>query len=217
MRPEHEREAWLVLASAPGVGDESFGRLLGVFGSALDVLDASGDGRLRAASIDWQRRTGRPLITAPVLAGIRSVAVEGARRLDRVKELGLWSVTPLDGDYPERLRSLDPPPAVIYGWGDPTALSGDRAVAVVGTRRPTAAGRMLAGQICSRLVECCAVVVSGLAVGIDGAAHAAVVERHGQTVGVIGAGHDQPGPRAHDRLRREILDNGGAIVGEHHP
>ena len=88
---------------------------------------------------------------------------------------------------------------------------------MVGTRRPTLGGRALAAKISVRLVELGAVVVSGLAVGIDGAAHAAVVERNGPTVGVIGAGHDNPGPRAHARLRDEILATGGALISEHHP
>jgi DNA processing protein len=212
-----ERDAWLVLASVDGIGDEMFGRLLGIFGSASDVLRAALDGRLARASSEWRSRFGRPLVTAPAAAALRLAADEGSSRLERAQELGLWTLTPLDAGYPERLRDLDPPPAALYGLGDPAALTTRRTVAVVGTRRPTPAGRTLAARVCSRLVECGAVVVSGLAVGIDGASHAVVAERGRPTVGVIGAGHDHPGPRAHAALRRDILAAKGAIVSEHRP
>jgi DNA processing protein len=90
-------------------------------------------------------------------------------------------------------------------------------VAVVGTRRPTPAGRLLATRVVHRLVECGATIVSGLAVGIDGAAHAATLEAGGQTVAVIGGGHRHPGVRAHERLRTEIIAAGGAIISELYP
>jgi DNA processing protein len=212
-----ERQAWLVLASVKGVGDESFGRLLGIFGGASGALRAALDGRLAAASREWRTRYGRPLLPAPVLSEVRQAAAEGTQRLERAQELGLWTLTPLDAGYPLPLRDLDPPPPAIYGQGDASTLTAPRVVSVVGTRRPTPAGRLLAARVSARLVECAAVVVSGLAVGIDGACHAAVVERRGRTVGVIGAGHDQPGPRAHETLRRDVLANGGAIISEHHP
>jgi DNA processing protein len=137
--------------------------------------------------------------------------------LDPLARHGLWTVTPLDPDYPTRLRDLEPRPLLINGLGTREALTSERAVALVGTRRPTAPGRSLATRVSARLVECGASVVSGLAFGIDGAAHAAVVERGGCTVAVIGAGHAQPGPDAHARLRQGIVATGGAIISEHHP
>lgn len=215
--PIDERTAWLVLASVPGVADELFGRLVGVFGSARDVLAAALDGRLTARSAAWRASHGRPLLHEPVLKAVAEAAQGGRQRLAVVDELGLWSLTPLDADYPRRLRDLDPPPAAIHGSGDRSLLDAARIVALVGTRRPTAAGRVLASKVAARLIEAGAVVVSGLAVGIDGAGHAAVIERGGRTIGVIGAGHLHPGPRAHGPLRREIVGQGGTIISEHHP
>jgi DNA processing protein len=86
-------------------------------------------------------------------------------------------------------------------------------VAVVGTRRPTALGRILATRITARLVEAGATVVSGLAVGVDGASHRAALEAGGTTVAVIGSGPDEPGPLPHRQLARAIVAS-GAIVGE---
>lgn len=212
-----ERQAWICLASVDRVGEETLGLLLAQFRSAEQVLTAALDGTLGRWNVDRGRVLGRVPIPALTMKGIESVAGDPRSKLDTIADIGLWTYTSLDADYPSRLRDLDPPPAVIHGIGDRTTLSRPRAVAVVGTRRPTPAGRVLATKICGRLVECGAVVVSGLAVGIDGAAHAAAVDRGGLTVGVIGAGHKRPGPRAHARLRQEILSSGGALISEHHP
>jgi DNA processing protein len=212
-----ERRAWICLASVSGVGGETVGLLVGRYGSASAVLRAAAAGELRRWSRRRWREEGQRALHATVVAEIEHAAARPDRLLQRIGELGLWTLTPLDTGYPPRLRDLDPPPAVINGWGDPSVLLRPRSVALVGTRRPTPGGRLLAGRIAARLVECRAVVVSGLAVGIDGAGHSATVEREGQTVGVIGAGHGSPGPRAHAALRDRILARGGAIISEHHP
>ena len=212
-----ERQAWIALASVVGVGEETMVFLVSEFRSAQAVLAAALDGSLNAWNVAKGRQLDRVPIPARVMAGIDAVARNPQTKLDAIADMGMWTYTSFDPDYPARLRDLDPPPAVIHGLGDQSLLSRPRAVAVVGTRRPTPAGRALTTKISVRLVECDAVVVSGLAVGIDGAAHAAAVEREGPTVGVIGAGHLQPGPRAHARLRDEILATGGALISEHHP
>jgi DNA processing protein len=91
--------------------------------------------------------------------------------------------------FPERLRRIELPPRVLFVRGDVAALSAEAAVAVVGTRRPTDGGRRTASRIGAALARAGALVVSGLAVGIDGAAHAAVVAEGRRTVAVIGGGH----------------------------
>lgn len=217
MRDDAARRGWIALASVEGVGDETFALLLATFGRAADALRAALDGRLDAWVAARRAADGRPPISRPTIDELRIVARDPQSRLAGISEMGLWTLTPLDAAYPARLRDLDPPPAVIHGLGDPTALLRPRAVSVVGTRRPTAAGRALAARICARLVECGATVVSGLAVGIDGAAHAATLDRGGVTVGVIGAGHRSPGPRAHARLREAVVAANGAVISEHHP
>lgn len=212
-----ERAAWIELASTSGIGDELFVRLVETFGSAAGALEATRDGRLDAWNAERRKVEGRPPITRPVRERLAVTATQPGSKLAALAELGLWTFTPLDADYPPRLRDLDPLPLTIHGLGDPDLLFAPRCVAVVGTRRPTVAGRALTTRICARLVEAGAVVVSGLAVGIDGAAHAATVEHAGRTVAVIGAGHRLAGPRAHARLLREIVDRGGAVISEHHP
>ena len=106
------------------------------------------------------------------------------------------------------------PPHLLYVLGDPAAMDGAAAIAIVGTRRPTGPGRSVASRLATSLVEAGAAVVSGLAVGIDGAAHAAAVDAGGTTVAVIGTGHAVLHPRAHSRLADSIVASGGAVVSE---
>ncbi len=213
----NEREAWIALASGDRVGEITFGLLLADFGSARDALAAVLDGRIHDWNRELAKSRGHVVVTAPAMTGLLEVARDPRSKLDQIAQLGLWTLTPLDLDYPARLRDLDPPPAVVHGLGNPNTLRARRIVALVGTRKPTLLGRSLASRICARLVECGTTIVSGLAVGIDGAAHASTLEHSGSTIGVIGAGHLNPGPRAHDRLRTSVVDGGGAVISEHHP
>jgi DNA processing protein len=102
----------------------------------------------------------------------------------------------------------------LFVRGSTAALVATNAVAVVGTRWPTDKGRLIAGWIGSAIARAGAMVVSGLAVGIDGAAHAAVVAEGGTTVAVLGGGHARLFPKAHERLADAIVRAGGAIVSE---
>lgn len=208
-----ERAAWICLASIAGVGELRFHQLIGAFGGASEVLEEV-RGRSSAAIVRRLTPYLTSTLPAPVAERIEAALVDPSRVQRRVDELGLWTLTPLDEDYPRELLELEFAPAVIFGQGARELLYAERRVAVVGTRRPTLAGRALAGRVARRLVACGAVVYSGLAIGIDGAAHAATVEEGGRTVAVIGGGHANPGPRAHRRLVEGILAGGGALIGE---
>ncbi len=144
---------------------------------------------------------------------VRSSARDPGRVPREMAGLGGWLLTPLDPDYPERLHAIEEPPSVLYGLGDRAALHPTAAVAVVGTRRATPVGRDLASRVAARLSEAGAVVVSGLAMGIDGVAHDATLEAGGVTTAVVGSGLDAPGPAVHRRLAQRIRGQ-GAIVSE---
>lgn len=141
----------------------------------------------------------------------------GSLVLDQIQRLGLAVVTLEDPGYPDRLRAVELPPPLLFVRGSTAALSLPGAVAVVGTRRPTDKGRLVAGWIGSAIARTGAAVVSGLAVGIDGAAHAAVVSEGGRTVAVLGGGHARMFPKAHERLADTIVEAGGAVVSELRP
>lgn len=208
----NEREAWLALAATPGVGDHTFERLLEVHGSAAATLSAvAGVAPRRAdrALAEWTRHRLRPGLAR----AIRQAAADPGRIGREVAALGGWTLTPMDEAYPSALRAIEEPPPVLYGVGDPDALSAEPLVAVVGTRRPSAAARDLATRVGQRLADLGATVVSGLAMGIDGAVHRAALEGGTRTVGVIGSGLDAPGPLPNRRLARQMTTR-GAVVGE---
>jgi DNA processing protein len=212
-----EHAAWVTLASVDGIGPATFGRLLAAFGDAETILDAARRGRLdgelrereRGARGEPARDLGAALIEAIGVAARRPAAI-----VERLEALDIEAVTLRDAAYPERLRGLEDAPPVLFVRGAVAALSGERSVAVVGTRRPTPAGRAFAGAAAAAIASSGAVVVSGLAFGIDAAAHAAVAEQGDVTVAVIGSGLGILRPVAHRRLARAIIEAGGAIVSE---
>jgi DNA processing protein len=218
---EDERDAWAVLAGVRGLGPAGFGQLLRRYGSATAILrEASspgGPGRLVEATIDDAADgTGRAarVLPAAVANAIADAAGTAGMTLERIHALGLGIVTIEDAAYPLRLAAIEMPPHVLYVRGDPAAMSASAAVAIVGTRRPTDRGRAIAARLAADLAAVGASVVSGLAVGIDGAAHAAAVHARGITVAVIGSGHAALHPSAHSRLATSIVEAGGAIVSE---
>lgn len=136
-------------------------------------------------------------------------------KLDEHRPVNPRLIAPGCNEWPDRLNELGPhePPRKLYVSGrdiDPEA----RAVAIVGTRRPTAAGIEAAQMLARGLVEAGFVVVSGLALGIDAAAHRAALEGGGHTIAVIGCGGDLNYPRRNERLRRQI-DSVGTVVSEY--
>jgi DNA processing protein len=212
---DSEREAWIALASTLGVGDVTLGRLLERFGSASGAL--AGVARLPGGDADARLARDLEMRLRPGLAAaIRASAADPRGPARHMERLGGWILTPHDAGYPARLMDLEEPPAVLYGLGDPASLTRSRMVAVVGTRRPTAFGRDLSGRIARRLVDAGAAVVSGLALGVDGAAHLSAIEAAGTTVAVVGGGPDAPGPAVHRRLARSITEH-GALVSEQPP
>ena len=119
-----------------------------------------------------------------------------------------------DGDFPDLLRSIPQPPAVLWCRG--TVPAGQLA-AVVGTRSPTATGQLAASEAASALVAGGYGVVSGLARGIDAAAHEAAIESHGVTWAYLGSGVDRPSPAENRPLAERIVESGGGLLSEQPP
>jgi DNA processing protein len=191
----------------------TLGALLRAFESGCGVVEAAGGPRgaerlAEAAAAEGVRL--EPAVAARVVAAVE----QSAAVLAAIARAGLVVVTVEDGTYPARLRQIELPPPVLFVLGEAAALAAVRSVAVVGTRRPSDAGRRLAGAVAAALAGAGASVVSGLAVGIDGAAHAAALAAGGPTVAVLGGGHDRLYPRAHVRLAEAIAAAGGAVVSE---
>jgi DNA processing protein len=217
---QEESDAWAVLAGVRGLGPVGFGLLLRRYASGVEILreaaSPGGPDRLVAATAaDGDDRPPSRADLTPIIAeAIADAALGAGRTVARIRELGLKVVTVEDPRYPPRLAEIDLPPHLLYVLGDPAAMDERAAVAIVGTRRPSSAGRSIASRLATNLADVGAAVISGLAVGIDGAAHAAALHAGGTTVAVIGSGHAVLHPRAHSRLAAAIVASGGAVVSE---
>ncbi len=117
--------------------------------------------------------------------------------------------------YPMELVDLNQPPSELYAMGHATALAGPR-VAIVGTRDSTAYGERITRSLTRTLVRAGVTVISGMARGIDGAAHRTALEEGGNTVAVLGTGIDVPYPVGHRQLHRAIAER-GLVVSENPP
>jgi len=132
---------------------------------------------------------------------LMTAAIEGAHA---------WATCPHDDHYPPALGDLTDGPAALFGRGEPWKLGdlGEGAVTIVGSRRPSLYGRELAGTIGREVASAGLVVVSGMAMGIDAAAHAGALEGGGVTIAVLGSGVDTPSPARSARLYEEIVERG---------
>lgn len=218
-----ERDAWAVLACVDGLGPVGLAALAAHLGGPEEVLvDAARQGAVGrlVATPPQERDDGRPArrpIDENVATAIVNVVQRRAAILEGLRRLGIDVVTVEESTYPPRLAAVALPPHVLFLTGSVAALSRSRAVAVVGTRRATTSGRATAARIAHALVFADATVVSGLAYGIDGAAHEATLRAGGVTVAVIGGGHSWIGPRAHLRMADSIVAAGGAVISEYAP
>lgn len=216
---EPERRAAMLLMSVEGLGPVTFYRLLAACRSARAVVDlaASEAGRRRLERVlgPGSGADGQPAARPGQLVARLAVATrDGPSIVDRMAARGIAWLTLDDPAYPTRLRLLEVPPPVLFIRGDGAALTAESAVAVVGTRRPSEAGRRVSARIGDALARLGVTIVSGLAVGIDGAAHEATVLAGGRTVAVLGSGHERLFPAAHRHLAERIVESGGALVSE---
>jgi DNA processing protein len=192
-----ERLACLQLIRSENVGPVTFRRLINHFGGAQAALDA-----LPALARRGGRRQLRILPRS-----------EAERELDDARTIGATPLFTIEPGYPERLAHLDHPPPMIYAKGRINLLD-KPAVAIVGSRNCSAAGHAFARRIADQLSEAGLVIVSGLARGIDGAAHTASLERG--TVAVLAGGLDNIYPPEHADLHNEIA-SAGCLVSERPP
>jgi DNA processing protein len=159
----------------------------------------------------WQALLGAGPADLPAAADAVVDAHRAAVGTDATGSTAARLVGWFDSTYPEGLRDLEDPPAVLWVRGD---LGPTPRLAVVGTRTPTAWGLRMADRVATAAAARGVPVVSGLAFGIDIAAHQAVLREGGRTVAVLGGGADAPSPREHAEQAARILAAGGALVAE---
>lgn len=193
---------WLELSLIPGVGPKTFLRLLDHFGSPENALKSS-----RSA---LERVKG---VSAAVAEAIgRGAGPELDKSLGLIEKHNITVVTFDDPAYPERLKQIHDPPPLLYVKGTLEAADAN-AVSIVGSRRATHYGKSVAGRLSGDLARMGITVVSGLAYGVDAAAHKGALDAGGRTIAVLGCGVDVVYPRANSKIYERIPAS-GAIVSE---
>lgn len=195
---------WLVLHRTPGIGSRRLRKLLADFGSPAAILGASRE-QLRAAGVGPQ---SIDYIASPDREAVEADLAWSAAPDNRI-------VTCHAPDYPPLLKELSDPPALLFVHGDPEYLTQPQ-LAIVGSRNPSHDGQAMAREFAAHLASCGLTVTSGLASGIDGAAHRGALEAGGATVAVTGTGLDRVYPARHRELAHQIAAN-GALVSEFAP
>jgi len=204
-----DREAlagWLRLLHTPGVGNDTARRLLAAFGLPSGIWAQSPS--------DWQTVTD-----ARTACAMQSIPESLEPAVDRLMAWldaspGHQVTTLADAHYPAALLNTADPPLMLYLHGQPEVLDHPRKLAIVGSRNPTPQGETNARQFARSLGEAGVCVVSGLALGVDGAAHAGALEGGGPTIAVVGTGLDTVYPRRHEALAGRIAER-GLLISEY--
>ncbi|TGG91492.1 DNA-protecting protein DprA [Natronospirillum operosum] len=209
MTIDRDQLPWLVLHLTPGLTGRRLQQLLMHHGSprALEHLTPSA-----LQAMGWPR-----LLAQAVLFNLQ----DPWQALPDLKRVANWAarpgnqlLTPGDADFPAALMDILPdPPPVLYVQGSAPLLSQPQ-LAVVGSRHPQASSRQLAHDWSRALAAAGLPITSGLARGIDAAAHQGALDAAGQTIAVIGSGLDDLYPAGHEALAAQIVDQHGAVISE---
>src|SRR5258706_2225286 len=202
-RTGSEQAPWLALTRVRGLGSASFKKIADFFGDPRRALSASRETRAQIPGLD------RPAIEG--LVGF-SEWEKIEEEIERSTRAGADIVPYSDPRYPALLRTIADPPPFLYVRGA-LAAEDARAVAVVGTRVASEYGLGVTRDLCQGLARLGFTIVSGMARGIDAAAHEAALEAGGRTVAVLGCGVDVVYPPEHGDLYRRISER-GAVVSE---
>ena len=206
-----ELQAWLRLTLTPGVGNETSRKLLAAFGSAQAVFDQSATALRQLGS---ERLVSAIQSTPAALAGQLQTTLDW---LDAGDDRCVVSLG--DAAYPPALLDINDPPLMLYMLGSKAGRAQDATksiavnLAIVGSRNPTPQGEANARQFAKAFGSAGLCVVSGLALGIDGAAHDGAMLGGGETIAVVGTGLDRVYPKKHLSLAHRIVQQ-GMIISE---
>lgn len=208
-QPVTELLASLILHTIPKCGVALYWQLVDKFGSAAQVLQQDPDCLV-------------PLFDEEIHADLRAFLHEPRQHqwMRRAQGILAWceqhhtALLSFDDErYPTLLRHIARPPALLYVQGDANLLNAHQ-IAIVGSRKPTRSGENNATRFAAELAQRGYCITSGLALGVDGAAHRGALQANGKTIAVMGTGIDQRYPKRHVKLAEEIIACGGALVSE---
>lgn len=197
--PDDELAAWLRLLQTPGVGSETARRLLAAFGLPQQVFTAD----LAALREVVSERIARALLAPPSAEQLALIE----RTREWASQAGNRIFTLADADYPKLLLEIPDPPILLYAKGNHALLS-QPSLAVVGSRNASTQGVTNANRFSAALSEAGMTIVSGMALGIDTAAHEGGLQGTGATIAVIGTGADIVYPARNRALAHRIAESG---------
>jgi len=204
MSPQ-ERALRVALARAPGIGPVTVRKVLARFGKDLEQAMARADHTAAALRL-----------TQSAAEGLRRAADPGAhdeaqRVLEDASKLGVNVVVLGDEHFPFRLNEIRDAPILLFVCGNADALNCEHAVAIVGTRQPSDGSLALSQRLAADAARKGVAVISGLAAGIDAAAHVAALDSGGMTVAVLAGGAEMAYPPEHAELHARIAEHGATI------
>jgi len=199
-----ENVAVLKLSLITDIGPVKFKKLIEVFRSAQSVFNATAD------ELRFSCGLSDKIVKSILSSAKDNSAVEA--ELEKVRKAGAIVVTIDSPNYPKTLLNLPDPPIVLYMFGE-LLCTDENAVAVVGTRLPSAYGTNVADKISRQLAQNGITIISGLASGIDTCAHKAALAVGGRTIAVLGNGLNKDYPAQNAKLKR-VIAKGGVVVSE---
>lgn len=197
-------KSWISLNMTPGVGPRKATQLLERFGSAENVFHA------RRSELESLRL--KPETIESILK--QEFHEKAEEEFEKVKTSGGDVLILDDGSYPFLLREISDPPITLYVKGNWQACFDAPCVAVVGSRRASTYGENASEMLSRDLASNGVCIISGLARGIDTAAHRGAIKGKGKTIAVLGTGINQIYPKENAKLVQEILDSGGAVISQ---
>ncbi len=200
-----EREVYLGFSLFPGVGPVTIQKIKKENGS-VDFLWRASERELE--ELGFPKRLRESFIKFRTNFSIEHY-------ISTLSKSDVWYLAFCDKDYPVQLKDLENPPLVIFGKGNKELLHSSQIAGIVGTRKMSSYGRTVTQHFAEYLGRAGYTIISGLALGVDAAAHEASLNSIGKTIAVLGNGVNICFPRANEKLYFRILENGGTIVSEY--
>ncbi len=194
---------WLTLYLTPGLGPTGCMKLVEAFGSAADALKAS--------QTNLRKVPGLRKNSLAAIGTVKQARVQ--QEIDQAARFGVTIICQDDHTFPELLRHIHNPPVILYVKGDVELLN-KPGLGIVGSRAASSYGLEMATSFAARLAGLGLNIISGLALGVDGAAHRGALQAAGKTVAILGCGLDIVYPAQHQKLYDKIAAN-GAIISEY--
>ncbi len=201
-----DKRYWIWLSKCLGEGAK-FKEIIEDFGSVEKLYESN--------ILEWRMS---PALNAKQIEKLSKLKLDISDEIIEECKQNFWSIITYDDEaYPQRLREISNPPAVLYVEGEIGDIENTAAVAIVGTRRASTYALKAAHIMAKGIALCSCAVISGGAIGVDSASHRGALEAGGKTYAVLGCGLGADYLRENEDLRREIVSSGGALITEYPP